>query len=92
MRGPKPLHKIVLVESEERELQKLAKAHNSPYIKVLRAKIILDAHFHSEWSNQQIAVDVGCTDREVRKWRKRWNESKSLDDLPRPGAPKRFPP
>ncbi len=92
MRGPKPNNPIYLVENEIRELRQLVKGRNSPQVKVMRARIVLDAHEHSEWSNQQIAADVGCTDRAVRKWRRRWNESKSLDDLPRPGAPKRFSP
>jgi transposase-like protein len=90
MKGPKPKYKIQLVENEITELRKLVSARNSPQVKVMRARIVLDAHEHPEWSNQQIAAHAGCTDRAVRKWRRRWNESKSLEDLPRPGAPKRF--
>jgi transposase-like protein len=90
MKGPKPKYKIQLLENEITELRKLVRSHNSPQVKVMRARIVLDAHEHPEWSNQQIAAQAGCTDRAVRKWRRRWNESKSLEDLPRPGAPKRF--
>lgn len=90
MKGPKPKYKIQLLDNEITELRKLVRSHNSPQVKVIRAWIVLDAHEHPEWSNQQIAAQAGCTDRAVRKWRRRWNESKSLDDLPRPGAPKRF--
>jgi transposase len=90
MKGPKPKYKIQLLENEISELRKVVRSHNSPHVKVMRARIVLDAHEHPEWSNQQIAAHAGCTDRAVRKWRRRWNESKSLDDLPRPGAPKRF--
>jgi len=92
MRGPKPKYKIELKEEERAELRKLVSARNSPQVKVMRARIVLDAHEYPEWSNQQIAADIGCTDRVVRKWRRRWNESKSLEDLPRPGAPRRFSP
>ena len=90
MRGPKPKYKVQLLENEINALRQLVKGRNSPQVKVMRARIVLDAHEHPEWSNQQIAAQVGCTDRAVRKWRRRWNESKSLEDLPRPGAPKRF--
>jgi transposase-like protein len=90
MKGPKPKYKIQLLENEITELRKLVRGHNTPQVKVMRARIVLDAHEHPEWSNQQIAAQAGCTDRAVRKWRRRWNESKSLEDLPRPGAPKRF--
>lgn len=92
MRGPKPNYPIELFENEIKELRQLVRGRNTPQVKVMRARIVLDAHEHPEWSNQQIADHVGCTDRAVRKWRRRWCESKSLDDLPRPGAPKRFSP
>lgn len=92
MKGPKPKYKIQLLENEITELRQLVSARKTPQVKVMRARIVLDAHEHPEWSNQQIAAHVGCTDRAVRKWRRRWNESKSLEDLPRPGAPRRFSP
>jgi transposase len=90
MSGPKPKYKIQLLENEINELRQLVSARNSPQGKVMRARIVLAAQEHSEWSNQQIAAQVGCTDRAVRKWRRRWNECKSVDDLPKPGRPKRF--
>ena len=92
MRGPKPNYPIQLLENEISALRQLIQARNSPQVKVMRACIVLAAHEHPEWSNQQIAAHVGCSDRAVRKWRRRWTESKSLDDLPRPGAPRRFSP
>ena len=39
-----------------------------------------------------IAKEAGCRRRNVRKWRRRWAETRSIEDLPRPGAPRRFPP
>ncbi len=59
MKGPKPKYKIQLVENEITELRKLVSAHNSPQVKVMRARIVLDAHEHPEWSNQQIAAMLG---------------------------------
>jgi len=90
MSGPKPKYKIELLEEEISELRQLLKARKSAQGKVMRAGIVLAAHEHPEWSNQQIAAQVGCTDRAVRKWRRRWNECKSIDDLPKPGRPKSF--
>jgi transposase len=92
MRGPKPKYPIQLTTEEATKLRRLARAHKTPQSKAKRARIILAAHEHPEWSNQQIAREVGCSDRTVRTWRRRWVESKNLDDLPRPGAPRRFSP
>jgi transposase-like protein len=90
MRGPKPKYRIELTAKEERALRQLVQARKSPQGQVLRARILLAAHEHPEWSNQRIALEVGCADRIVRKWRRRWVETKSLDDLPRPSAPRPF--
>ena len=91
-RGPKPQNPIELTSEEEQSLRKLVNAHNSPQGKVVRARILLAAFDHPEWSNQQIAQEARCTDWTVRKWRKRWVETHSIEDLPRPGAPRRFSP
>ena len=92
MRGPKPKYPIELTTEEDQDLRKAANSHTAPYVKVIRARILLAAHDHLEWSNRQIAEEAGCTRRNVRKWRKRWVEKRSIEDLPRPGAPRRFSP
>jgi transposase len=92
MRGPKPKYLIQLLDNQIAELRQLINSRKAPQGKVMRARVILAAHEHPEWSNQEIARQVGCTDRAVRKWRHRWVETKSLEDLPRSGAPKRFSP
>jgi len=56
----------------------------------VRAHILLNAYAHPEWSTQRIALSLGVSDRLVRKWRRRWEDTGSLDDLPRPGAPRQF--
>ena len=38
----------------------------------------------------QLAQMLKLNDRLVRKWRRRWQESRSLKDAPRSGAPRRF--
>lgn len=92
MRGPKPKYLIQLLDNQIAELRQLISSRKAPQGKVMRARVILAAHEHPEWSNQEIARQVGCTDRAVRKWRHRWVETQSLEDLPRSGAPKRFSP
>jgi len=92
MRGPKPKYTIELTSEEEQELRRLVNSRKASQGKVLRARIVLAAHDHPEWSNQQIAREAGCTDWTVRKWRQRWARQRSLADLPRPGAPRRFSP
>ncbi len=92
MPGPKPKYPVELTSEEEQKLRRLVKAHKAPQGLVRRARILLAAYDHPEWSNQQIAREVGCSDRTVRKWRRRWAERRSIEDLPRPGAPRRFPP
>ncbi len=92
MRGPKPKYPIELTTEEEQQLRKLANSRTASHVKVIRARILLAAYDHPEWSNQQIAQQAGCTRRNVRKWRRRWVETRSIEDLPRPGAPRRFSP
>ena len=92
MRGPKPKYPIELTTEEEQELRKLANSRTAPHVQVIRARILLAAYAHPEWSNQQIAEAAGCRRRNVRKWRRRWAETRSIADLPRPGAPRRFSP
>jgi len=92
MRGPKPKYPVELTPEEERKLRRLVNSRKAPQGLVMRARILLAAYDHPEWTNRQIAQEVGCTDRTVRKWRKRWAERRSIEDLPRPGAPRRFSP
>jgi FixJ family two-component response regulator len=92
MRGPKPSYPIELTAAETRQLEQLIRAHTTPQALALRARIILRANAHPEQNNQQLASDLGTTDRTVRKWRGRWVKSHELADAPRSGAPRRFSP
>jgi hypothetical protein len=92
MRGPKPKYKIELTTEEEEKLRQLVNSRKTPQGKARRARIILAAHDHPEWTNQQIAQETGAVDRVVRFWRKRWHETRSLEDLPRSGRPRVFSP
>jgi hypothetical protein len=90
-RGPKPRWKVALTAPEYRELQRLARRRTAPHAEVVRAKILLLAYEHPEWSNAAIARAVGCTDWTVRKWRRRSRAGPALQDAPRPGGPRFFP-
>ena len=92
MRGPKPSYPISLTEAEVNSLQQQARAQKTGQSIAVRARIVLSANAHPEWSNQQIAQGVGTTDRNVRKWRGRWVASRSIADAPRSGAPRHFSP
>ena len=92
MRGPKPKTPIELTEEEAAATGRLIRAHTTGQGLVVRAQVVVLAHDHPDWSNQQIAQQVGTSDRMVRKWRRRWVETRSLADAPRSGAPRRFSP
>lgn len=92
MRGPDPKYPIRLTTEEVERLQRLIRAHTSSQAVVVRAQIVVTAHEHPEWSNQQIARALATSDRMVRKWRGRWTQTQSLADAPRSGAPRRFSP
>src|SRR5436853_4011123 len=92
MRGPKPSYPITLTEAEVKSLQQLVRAHKTGQSLAVRAQIVLSANRHPEWSNQQIAQQIGTTDRNVRKWRGRWVSTHSIADAPRSGAPRLFSP
>ena len=92
MSGPKPIYPISLTEAKVKSLRELARAHKTGQSMVVRARILLQANEHPEWSNQQIAQALGTTDRNVRKWRGRWVNTHSIADAPRSGAPRRFSP
>jgi len=92
MPGPKPKYQIVLTTEEEQRFRRLLTARKAPQGEVFRARILLAAFDHPEWSNQQIAQAAGTVDRVVRFWRRRWHDTRSIDDLPRSGRPRRFSP
>src|SRR5438093_4758191 len=90
-RGPKPQRRIRLTAPECRELRRISRLRTAPYAEVVRAKILLRAYEHPDWSNVAIARSVGCTDRTVRKWRSRSPAGPAYQEAPRPGGPRFFP-
>ncbi len=84
------LSPLSLTAEQIKQCLQLTQAHRTPQALARRAQIVLTVHDHPDWSSQRIAELVGCNDRLVRKWRRRWQETHSLTDLPRSGAPRRF--
>ncbi len=71
-------------------MQQQAIARKTGQSKVKRANIILTTTEHPDWTDAQIAEEVGCSPALVRKWRKRWCQTRSKDVAPRPGRPRMF--
>ena len=92
MAGRHKTYKVELDETERRALERVVSAHRSGQAEVQRARVVLTCAEHTEWSDEQVADVVGCSEALVRKWRKRWHETKSVKDAVRPGRPRVFSP
>src|SRR5512132_174373 len=82
---------ITLSEEERSELERRAAKLTLPYRDVQRAKVVLYAA--EGLSNVEIAALEMCS-KIVGQWRRRFHQQRlaGLDDLPRSGCPRRFPP
>lgn len=83
---------ITLSPNEERELRRRAVSYTLPYYVVQRAQMIL--HAAEGWTNDEIADFLHARREIVSKWRKRFFEQRlaGLEERPRPGRPRGFPP
>jgi len=83
---------IVLTGEERRVLEERAKEYTSPYYEVVRSKIILLAAEGLE--NKQIGQRLSVPRQIVSRWRKRffYERLPGLDERPRRGRPRVFPP
>lgn len=83
---------ILLTAPERIELLRRASKYTLPYFQVLRAKMILLAH--QGLANETIAERLSTRREIVSMWRKRFFEQRlsGLEDLPRSGRPRVFPP
>lgn len=81
---------LLLVPSELGQLKLLGKVHRiSPAI-ARRVQLIETAQKHPDWSAKQLAQALHRHESWVRKWQQRWQETQSLADAPRSGAPRQF--
>ena len=84
--------RITLGEEERSELERRAGKLTLPYRDVQRAKVVLYAA--DGLSNVAIAARLGMCSKVVGQWRRRFCEQRlaGLEDQPRSGRPRRFPP
>jgi hypothetical protein len=85
-------YRIALSSTEAQELQRRAAKYTLPYFQVLRAKMILLAA--EDLPNDRIAARLDTRREVVSQWRKRFfhQRLRGLEELPRPGRPRAFPP
>ncbi len=85
-------YRIVLTKQEREELERRANKYTLPYFIVARAKMILLAA--QGLANDEIANSLSTRREIVSRWRKRFFEKRlgGLEDFPRPGRPRVFPP
>ena len=83
---------IVLSSDEQHELQRRAAKYTLPYFKVLRARMILLAA--EGIANDEIGARLDTRREVVSQWRQRFFKERlrGLEELPRPGRPRVFPP
>jgi hypothetical protein len=83
---------IDLLPHERDTLESRARKYTLPYFEVLRAKIILLAA--EGYPNDEIAAVLSVGRDVVSLWRKRFFYSRlpGLEERPRPGRPRGFPP
>lgn len=85
-------YQIVLSAEERQELERRARRYTLPYFQVVRAQIVLLAA--EGWRNDEIAEHLHIRREVVSLWRKRFYEQRlaGLEERPRPGRPRAFPP
>lgn len=83
---------IILSEEERRLLDERARKYTSPYFEVIRSKIILLAA--DGFENKQIGERLSVPRQIVSKWRQRFFHERllGLEEQPRHGRPRVFPP
>ncbi|MBR8840770.1 MAG: helix-turn-helix domain-containing protein [Stigonema ocellatum SAG 48.90 = DSM 106950] len=87
MIGKQKTYRVQLTEDEKKLLRQQALARKTGQSKVRRAKLILKVDENPDWTDAQIAGEIGCSSGLVRKWRKRWCQTLSLEEAPPSGRP-----
>jgi hypothetical protein len=84
--------RIELTAEERGELERRAQTPTLPFRDVQRARLILYAA--EGLQDKEIAARLDCHPEVVSKWRRRFCEEgiEGLQDRPRAGRPRRFPP
>lgn len=92
MSGRRKTYQVELTQVEKIQLQQLVAARKSPQSLSKRAKVILQCASEPERNDAQIASLVGGSAAWVRKWRKRWCQTRSIQEANRSGRPRKFLP
>lgn len=87
MIGRQKTYRVELTEDEKKLLRQQALALKTGQSKVRLAKLILKVNENPDWTNAQIAGEIGFSSGIVRKWRKRWCQTLSLEEAPPSGRP-----
>ena len=89
--GPAP-NRLRISRGTRRTLKLLVRRQRAPFALVQRARILLLTH--QGVGTEQIARQLGCSSRNVRKWKARFHEdprAESLEDRVRSGRPAQVP-
>ncbi len=92
---PRPFgSRLTLAPELRARLQTLARANSTPQALALRCRIILGAAEPGHPTNQEVAATLGCDRHTVGLWRERFAHHGlvGLQDAPRSGRPRTFPP
>jgi hypothetical protein len=92
MAGRKQTYPVRLACEEQERLERVIASRKSSQSEAQRARILLVCDEHGEWSDERVAREIGCAAGTVRKWRRRWYETKSIKEAARPGRPRVFSP
>ena len=92
MAGRNKIYTVALDEQERQALERIAAARKSPQGEAERARVLLTCDRYRVWTDKAVAQEVGCSAALVRKWRRRWQDARSVKEAPRPGRPRVFPP
>ena len=75
-------HPLQLAPQELDQVKYLAHAHRTPQAIARRAGLSEAWHSHPDWNTKQFAQELSRHENWVRKWRRRWSETHSLQDAP----------
>jgi transposase len=83
---------VRLEEADRKRLCAIVAGRSRPQGEALRSRILLACEAHGDWTDRQVAHRIGCAWQTVKKWRRRWHETRSVRERPRPGRPRKFSP
>ena len=85
---------VTLAAGDQTLLESLTRAHATPQALAFRCRLILRAAAPDHPPNLRVAAEMRCDRHTVRLWRTRYLAQglAGLQDAPRTGRPRRFPP